>query len=334
MTGARPFNVLLSSAGRRQALLQIWRRTLAELRLDGRVMAADMTRLSAAFQSADQAFVVPRCTSADFVPAMLELCRVNEVSLIVPTIDTELPVYAANREAFAAVGTTVAVSTPEVVAIGGDKERTHRWLVGAGLPTVRQASAEEAAARPDDWPYPFLVKPIGGSSSIGVAVVRDRLHLESATRGGGFIAQTIAPGVEYTIDFLAGRDGRCRCAVPRRRFETRAGEISKGMTVRSPALQALAARLCEALPGAYGCLNVQVFLDQASGLLSVIEINARFGGGFPLSWEAGARYPRWMVEELLGLPSTAEADAWRHGLVMLRYDEAVYVDATLAGIDP
>ena len=87
--------------------------------------------------------------------------------------------------------------------------------------------------------------------------------------------------------------------------------------------------MCEAGPGAYGALNVQVFVagdvhEPAS--LAVIEINARYGGGFPLSLEAGADFPRWMLEELLGLPTTASPDDWRSGLVMLRYDAAVFVD--------
>jgi carbamoyl-phosphate synthase large subunit len=83
--------------------------------------------------------------------------------------------------------------------------------------------------------------------------------------------------------------------------------------------------MCEALPGAYGALNVQVFVDDPDDL-AVIEINARYGGGFPLSLAAGADFPRWMLEELRGLPSTAAPDGWRAGLVMLRYDAAVFVD--------
>jgi len=263
---------------------------------------------------------------------MLEICRENEIGLVVPTIDTELSVYAAHRDAFATIGTTVAVSSPGVVAIGADKVRTHAWLVANGFPTVRQGTIDDVLAAPESWPYPFLVKPSGGSSSIGVAVVRDRKQLDVATRAGGFVAQSIATGNEHTIDFLASREGKCLCAVPRRRFEVRAGEVSKGMTVRSPALEGLATRLCEVLPGAYGCLNVQVFLDDATGGMNVIEINPRFGGGYPLSWEAGARYPRWMLEELLGLPSTASATRWRDRLVMLRYDDAVFVDAEKAGV--
>lgn len=327
-----PFNILLSSAGRRFALLRILRETLRDLGLVGEVMAVDMSRLSAAFQSADRAFVVPRCTSPEFIPAMLEICRENGIRLVVPTIDTELPPLAAHRQAFAGIGTTVAISTPEVVAIGGDKDRTHRWLVDNGLPTVPQATIDEVRAHPELWSYPLLVKPAGGSSSIGVAVVQDRAQLDATTRGGGFIAQALATGNEFTIDFLANREGRCLCTVPRRRFEVRAGEVSKGMTVRSATLQALAARICERLPGAFGCLNVQVFQDDATSALNVIEINPRFGGGFPLAWEAGARFPRWIIEEILGLPSTVSASNWRDRLVMLRYDEAVFVDAKKAGV--
>ncbi len=69
--------------------------------------------------------------------------------------------------------------------------------------------------------------------------------------------------------------------------------------------------------------------------VAIIELNARFGGGFPLSREAGADFPRWMLEELTGRPSTARADGWRAGLVMLRYDAAVFVqDETAHELSP
>ena len=83
--------------------------------------------------------------------------------------------------------------------------------------------------------------------------------------------------------------------------------------------------MCAALPGPFGALTIQAFVDDATGELAIIELNARFGGGFPLSREAGADFPRWILEDLFGLPSTATADEWRDGLVMLRYDAAVFV---------
>lgn len=299
--------------------------------LDGRLLATDVTALSSAFQDADAGFLVPSCASEDFVPAMLELCQRESVRLVVPTIDTELPAYAANRDRFAAIGTTVAVSSPAVIAIGADKVRTYAWLVDAGLSTVRQTGVAEVLADPGSWAFPLLVKPRSGSSGKGVAVVADLVELEVATRAGDFVVQTIAPGVEHTVDLLVDRGGRCRCAVPRRRLEVRAGEVSKGVTVDHRAVGALALRAAESLPGAYGVLNLQVFASEDDEL-TVIELNPRFGGGFPLAWQAGADYPRWLVEEVLGHPSSARADGWRSGVVMLRYDDAIFVEADRAGL--
>jgi len=326
------FNVLLSSAGRRVALLEIFRRTLGELGLTGKVFAADASRLSSAFHSADRGFLVPRCDSPEFVPAILDICASTGVRLVVPTIDPELPVYARHRDRFAEAGVTVAISSPEVVRLCEDKQLTHSWLSSNGFPTVPQTTAEEIMATPNCWPFPTIVKPRKGSASIGVAVVHDRTELLMATGGAEFVVQTIAPGIEFTVDILADRTGRCLCAVPRKRIEVRSGESSKGVTARSDAIEAVAHRVCERLPGAYGPLTAQVFLDPSSGELNVIELNARFGGGYPLSWEAGARHPLWLIEEIIGRPSTADAGVWRDGVVMLRYDEAVFIHPGGAGL--
>ena len=56
----------------------------------------------------------------------------------------------------------------------------------------------------------------------------------------------------------------------------------------------------------------------------MFEVNARFGGVYPLAHRAGARFSQWLLEESLGLQCTANND-WRAGVTMLRYDDAVFV---------
>ncbi|MGH9118456.1 MAG: ATP-grasp domain-containing protein [Acidimicrobiales bacterium] len=318
------FSVLVSSAGRRVELVRAFRSALAELGVDGQVLAADRSWYSSAFHSADAGLLVPGCDDPGFVDRMIELSGSHRVGLIVPTIDPELRVYAEARERFAAAGVTVAVSSPEVVTIASDKAATNEWLRANGFPTVRQTTVAQAQAQ--GLAFPLVAKPRFGSAGIGVAVVDDPAALDVAARGREMVVEEVAPGQEHTIDCFVDRSGRCRCAVPRRRIEVRAGEVSKGVTVRSPRLEALAADVCEALPGAYGAITLQVFVDPASGRVAIIEVNARFGGGYPLSHEAGADFPRWLLGELTGRPSTASADGWRGGLVMLRYDAAVFVE--------
>jgi carbamoyl-phosphate synthase large subunit len=328
-TPGREVTVLVSSAGRRVELLRGFRRALASLGLDGRVIATDASWYSSAFHEADEAFLVPRLDDPAYVPTLVALCEKQQVDLVVPTIDTEMSAWVGARDQFTAIGTTISLSGPGVVDIAADKQLTHEWLVANGFPTVGQASPQAVLDDPGAWDFPLIAKPRYGSAGIGVGIVRDTAELGVAVGRpelGEMVVQTLAPGREHTIDVLADRDGRCVCAVPRRRIEVRSGEVSKGVTVRSPELQDLAARICGALPGAFGTITIQVFVGDAPGELAVIEINARYGGGFPLALEAGADFPRWQLEELLGLPSTASADGWRDGLVMLRYDAAVFVD--------
>jgi carbamoyl-phosphate synthase large subunit len=71
-------------------------------------------------------------------------------------------------------------------------------------------------------------------------------------------------------------------------------------------------------------LNIQGFVDKDNNV-RFTEINARFGGGFPLADEAGANFCRWIFEDMLGLPSTAHFSNWRDKLLMLRFDSAVFI---------
>jgi len=220
------------------------------------------------------------------------------------------------------------VSGPRTVAIAQDKSRTHGWLVDAGLPTVAQWHADDAPEDPST--YPLIAKPRYGSSSVGVQVI-DSPAMLAPLRERDYVVEEIAPGHEHTVDLYVDRSGALVTAVPRRRLETRGGEVSKGLTVLHEGLIQLAGRVATSLDDAYGALNFQCFVDPEAGRLSIIELNARFGGGFPLSDAAGAHVPRWMIEDLAGLPSSAGDGAFTDGLVMLRFDDALFTTRAALG---
>jgi len=325
-------NILITSAGRRVALLRLFQQALRDLNVPGRVCATDLTANSSAYQSADLAFLSGRFGDPSYIPDLLESCQQHAIRLLVPTIDTELALYARHRDDFERIGVQLAVSDPDTLLIGSDKQRTHQWLVANQFPTPRQASIDQVTANPADWPLPLIAKPKAGSSSIGLTPIHCLSDLDIARRLDEPVVQTIAPGKEYTVDVYVDHAGKPRCAVPRMRLETRAGEVSKGITVRHSAVQELAIAICQALPGARGVLNVQIFADDKTGQLNVIECNPRFGGGYPLTHQAGAHFTHWLIEETMGLPLSAAIDQWQDGLVMLRYDDAVFVSRQQAGL--
>lgn len=324
-SGDRPrLRVLVCSAGRRVGLLRAFRASAGALGVDLQIFACDIEpEWSSACLDADYAFAVPPATSWGYAEALLDLCERYGIALVVPTIDTELMVLSLARDHFAAIGTSVAVSGPKLIEMARDKLATARFLAAAGIPAPRTASTQEILEDDTRWPWPLLAKPRHGSSSRGIRVVRDRSEVASLEASEPYIVQEMLRGREFTVNLFFDDAGELRCAVPHERLRVRAGEVEKGVTVRDPVLCNLARSLAAALDRPSGALCFQA-IKSDDGRASLFEINARFGGGYPLAHRAGATFARWLIEERLDLPRSA-ADDWQSELVMLRFDDAVFV---------
>lgn len=310
--------VLISSAGRRAALLAAFREAGA-----GTLHACDLNpALSAACQLADAAHAVPRCDAPGFVEAVEAIVRANAIRLIVPTIDTELPAYAEAAGRLAALGARVHVSDPATIAVVRDKQLTMQVLGAAGVPVPQTWTEAELRADPRGPDWPVFAKPSGGSASRGLAVYASPDELPESFPEP-MIFQTRLSGPEYTVNIFVDQAGELRCAIPHLRLQTRAGEVEKGRTERRADLAAIARNVAAALPGARGVLCFQVIDDPRHGP-RVFEVNARFGGGYPLAHQAGARFADWLLDEIDGRPCRAH-DGWREGVTMLRYDDAVFL---------
>ena len=305
MTGVTPFSVLVSSAGRRVELLRGFRAALADLGLDGRGAGRRPVVVLERLPQADEG--VPRAAvrRPGFVPAVLELCAEHGVDLVVPTIDPELPrVRRGPRPVRRG-----RHDRGRVVARGRRHRRrqgaTHDWLVAHGLPTVRQAARRPTCGRSGGWPFPLVVKPRHGSAGRrGARWSRSPPSSTSRPAATEVVVQTLAPGAEHTVDVPRRPGGRGACA-PCPGAGSRCGRArSPRPSPCGPRRSRRWPRVCDALPGAYGALTVQVFVDEA-------RRRRRHRGQRPLRRRlpagprGGRRLPRWLLEELTGLPSTA-----------------------------
>jgi carbamoyl-phosphate synthase large subunit len=325
MTTQPRFAFCLSSAGRRVELLQCLRTAAASLGFEPLALAVDLSPgLSAACARADAAQAVPRADALGYSEALLRFCAAHGARIVVPTIDTELPILASEAARFAASGVNVVISSPEAVSIARDKLRTAAVLSDAGVPTPATASLAEVLAGDADMPFPMVLKRIDGSRSIGLHYAESIAAARALDlKVRAYVAQERCIGAEYTVNCYVDHCGVLRASVPHRRIEVRDGEVSKGITERRADLAAIARLVVKAIPGLRGPFCFQAILT-ASGP-KVFEINARFGGGYPIAHAAGATFAQWLIEEALSLPCTAN-DEWQDGLLMLRYDGAVFLN--------
>lgn len=316
-------NVLLTSVGRRVSLLRAFRKEIAAYAPGGRLLAADVSPLSAGFHDADAGFLVPPCTDDGYIPRLLDLVRRERVRILVPLIDTELEILSRQRDVFLRQGCHVIVSDTEQVLLTRDKARSARRFRELGF-EAPEVVTPDRLGHADALRYPLFLKPSGGSSSVGAVRIDGpaelRYHL-ARTRSP--VVQSFEEGEEFTLDVFCDLRGAVRCAVPRKRLEVRAGEVSKGLTVKDRGMMGAASRLVAALGGCRGCVTLQCF-RQAGGRFVFFEANLRFGGGYPLAHAAGANFPGWILRMVAG-EEIPTFDGWEDNLLMLRFDEAVFV---------
>jgi len=316
-------NILITSAGRRGVLVRLFQTAIRKHVPDGKVYAADMQpELSSACQIADGCFGTPAISDPSYVKHLVSLCEEHAVKIVVPTIDTDLQVLADSTADFSRVGTTVIVSSAHLIKQCRDKRLTAELFSRQGVktPQVIDPCSEKR--------LPMIAKPFNGSSSNNLHVIhrQEELRPELLADLSLVFYEYLLPCEhdEYTVDMYFDRGGKLKCLVPRLRIATRAGEVSKSRTEKFAGVEKLRQSF-EHLDGARGCLAAQFFVHRVSGSIFGIEINARFGGGYPLSYEAGANFPEWIVREYFLREPVGYFDDWENQLTMLRYDEHVLV---------
>ena len=315
-------NILITSAGKRVALTRYFKETLCRFYSDAKVFTTDMNpEMAPAGYVSDGCFKVPRVTSPDYPDILLNICKKNEVGMVIATIDTELLLLADLKDSFRRLGIMIIVSDRNFVEVCRDKRNTGSFFERHGIRVPRGIDKYHPT-------FPLFAKPYDGSLSTNLHYIKtvDELTQEILDDPKLLFMEYIDKKVyqEFTVDMYYGKDNRVKCIVPRERIEIRAGEINKGRTVKNEILTYLKEKL-GFVKGCVGCICVQLFFHQETEDMVGIEINPRFGGGYPLSFMAGGNYPELLIREYFRGEDICYSDNWKDGMLMLRYDDAIYV---------
>lgn len=316
-------NILISSAGRRVSLVKAFRSELNNLNPSAKVFAVDhKPELSAACQQVDGYYKVPKLHHPDYIKELLKICEEHSVQLLIPTIDTELLLLSRNRAAFEKIGTNVVISSEAFIENCRNKRKVHKFFAEHGIDSAKEISKTEPV-------FPLFIKPIDGSGGQNTLAIYEeesllRRYIEDDNL---MFLEYYEPKKydEYTCDLYYDKTGVLRCIIPRKRLEVREGEVSKALTLRNEVVPFIKQRLSK-IEGAKGCVTFQLFKHKEKKEFIGIEINPRFGGGYPLSYLAGANFPKWIIAEYLKEESIDDQfECWEENMLMLRYDAEVLI---------
>lgn len=317
---AAAIKVVIASAGHRAHYIEWFRDSLRRLDIAGEVIALEFRATSASFTVADRAVPMPAYNDPAYADAMRSWCAVERPDLLLSLNDYEQAVLASGLgNELRSGGCNVAALDADGLATVSDKAAMVRVLREHGVAVPRTVPGSHARGLAAESPpeAEYVVKHRFGSGSTGMRMVNpaaleaavldtasSALDMAGRTAAGDrdhVIIQDRVQGDEYGVDGVFSIDGRGTFlgVLARRKLRMRSGSTEVAITVDPKPFEDLVRRVGEAIrPSAL--VDLDVIVDPA-GTPHVIDINPRFGGGYPFVHLAGADVPTLMVQLAAGL---------------------------------
>lgn len=305
-------NILLTSVGRRGYLVQYFKEALEG---NGKVFVSNSDANSPAFKYADEYVVSPLIYDDNYIDFLLKYCIEHDIKLLVSLFDIDLYVLASNKDKFEEIGVTVVVSDKNFIEVCNDKWLTYNYLIKNNIPAPKTFLSIEDVRRAldtKDITFPLIVKPRWGMGSLEIYtadnldelnifykkikrnIEKSYLKYESKRdKNNCVIIQQKIIGEEYGVDIINDLNGKYRNTIIRKKIGMRAGETDAAEIVKNDEIEKITTQL--ALKTKHVCnLDMDILCD--GNKCYVLEMNARFGGGYPFSHLAGVNLPLAIIK--------------------------------------
>lgn len=311
-------NILFTCAGRRNYLIEYFQKALNG---SGKVIAADMQISAPAMAIADKSYQVSEVYAEHYIDEILNICKKENIGAVFSLNDLELPILSYARNRFINHGINLMVSSSEVIDICFDKYKTHEYLLRIGLKSpLTFIDGDEAnnAINEKKLAFPFVLKPRWGSASIGIYFpknmeqfiiieklaklqIKDSILLRASNNDidRALLYQEMINGTEFGLDIINDLEGNYITTIVKQKLGMRAGETDKAVVVENEHIKKIGKRIGTSL-NHIGNLDCDVFYNGKD--YYVLELNPRFGGGFPFSYEAGVDLPSVIIKWLNNEP--------------------------------
>lgn len=292
-------NILITNIGRRGYLVD-YIKSIIDFK--GKVYVSDCDRTaSGLYGNNDGHFLLSKPSDDEelYVHDLLRLCKKIDIQLIIPVIDPEIFILSKYRDLFLCDQIHILVSSPEVLEICYNKLKMNIFLDESNLlypKTYHSLIDFLNAFQKGNIQFPVIVKPIYGSGSVETSIVNN-IDEVKALFHEGLMIQEFIKGQEYGIDVLNDFDGNpIRCVI-KKKIAMRSGETDKALTIKDELILQQSLILSKTLKH-IGNLDFDII--KKDDKVFVIDLNPRFGGGYPATHAAGGKYLELIIRMLQG----------------------------------
>lgn len=329
-------NILLTCVGRRHYLAKYFKDFVGS---QGYVVGTDMTSSAPGLVACDFREVVPAVSSESYINVIMNICNKYNIDFLFSLNDLELEILSKNKSLISSeTNATVVISNHSVIDICNDKYETYLFAINNFIPAPKTYIKLDIVK--DDLDsgiieFPLMIKPRWGSASIGLYKATNINELEKyfllckqsvhnsvlndiSTSDDKVIIQEFIEGQEYGVDVLNTLDGNYVNFAAKKKISMRAGETDRAETIDYlpfvDSVEKIAVNLKH-----IGNLDCD-FLEK-NGIYYLLEMNPRFGGGYPFTHESGANHILHLLGEISGLDIPEYT--YSQGLTLSKCDQVV-----------
>ena len=297
-------NILLTSVGRRAYIIDYLRDIYKDLGLIGNIVATNSDMNTTAMSVADKAFESPLIYDEEYIPFLLKICKNEKIDILISLFDIDLMILAKNKSRLEALGVKVIVSNEDVINICNDKFEMLKYLEKINMPVPETyLDLDKALEYADFNNKTYILKPRWGMGSLSIFEAENKKELEvfyekakrsiqksylrfesNADMNRAILIQEKIKGDEFGLDIFNDLEGENLSVTVKRKYAMRSGETDIAEVIKNSELKAVGKKIAKSLSH-IGNLDMDILLSD--GKAYIIDMNARFGGGYPFTHNAG-----------------------------------------------
>lgn len=301
---------------------------------------------TAGFLVTGKKYIVPKVKDSKYIDCLLDICRREGITTIIPQYTDELLPLSQNMDRFRRLGIKILVTeNTERLEIANDKIKLYqffnnrdfvpRYTLVSAVDSIKDAVLE--LGYPD---VPVCIKPAQGEGGKGFRILTaERIdifneppdtakisleayfnQLKALDKIPDLAVMEYLPGKEYSVDCVC-KNGTVHICIPRQRIETTAGVATVSLVEKNDDLIECSKEIISSLNLSYN-INLQ-FKYSKEGKPKLIEINPRVSGSLVANHGAGIN----MLESSLKLAYDMPVDdiPIKWGTKMIRYWDQVFI---------
>ena len=287
--------ILFCSLSAKYALYKEVERNALKFSSNVSVIGCDSNPNCEAASSVDDFIVLPNLKSINNTK-ILEVCKKNRITHILPTRDAELAFWAAKKVFLQKHGIQAWVSELPFIKSCDDKLTFFEYWEDSVITPIQTFQV----INPNLYERWVIKKRVGsGSQKLWLNLSKDEAISVSSNLNNEFVFQPFIEGREFTAEAWVSNRDTCHGPILRWREKVVDGESHRTTLFQNIEWEELIRKLFLHIPGARGHCLAQVIVDKDDHL-HLVEINPRLGGASPLALRAGLNSITWHLLEESG----------------------------------